>query len=141
MNLILLQSGYPPAVIRKEDRKAYIDSIERVQLGGSRTLYDELMYKAVDRSLDIYLDAVENKTREQTLEEKTRMRIGELAKRTKETVPTIRHWTHVVLLSVAEYTKSGYYLYESDAVARVKEIRMLQNTKRWTLEEIKKSLV
>ena len=36
MNMILLMSGYPAAIIRKRDRLAYIDSLEKVQLGGSK---------------------------------------------------------------------------------------------------------
>ena len=30
MNLLLMQAGYPPAIIRKEDRNQYISSIERL---------------------------------------------------------------------------------------------------------------
>ena len=38
MNLLLMQAGYPPAIIRKEDRKQYA-SIEKAQLGGSLSEY------------------------------------------------------------------------------------------------------
>ncbi len=57
MNLILIQAGYPPAIICKEDRKRYIDAIEKAQLGGSLDDYLAMIYEAVDRSLDIYLEA------------------------------------------------------------------------------------
>jgi Fic family protein len=57
MNLLLLQSGYPPAIIQREERKKYIDSIEKAQLGGSLNDFLQLMYKSVERSLNIYLEA------------------------------------------------------------------------------------
>lgn len=58
MNLLLVQEGYPPAIIRKEDRLAYINSLEKAQKGGSLDDFYNLVYGAVDRSLDIYLEAV-----------------------------------------------------------------------------------
>lgn len=38
MNLVLWRQGYPPALIRKRDRLAYISSLEKAQLGGSSAL-------------------------------------------------------------------------------------------------------
>ena len=58
MNLILLMGGYPPAIIRKEDRLAYLASLEKRQLGGAGDDYRNLIVDAVDRSLDIYLEAL-----------------------------------------------------------------------------------
>lgn len=59
MNLLLKQIGYPPAIIRKEDRSAYINSLEKGQTKDDLTDYYDLMFEAIDRSLDIYLEAVE----------------------------------------------------------------------------------
>lgn len=59
MNLLLMQQGYPPAIIRKEDRLAYINSLEKAQKGNGLDDFYNLIYSAVDRSLDIYLEAVE----------------------------------------------------------------------------------
>ncbi|MBM3701166.1 MAG: helix-turn-helix domain-containing protein [Actinobacteria bacterium] len=59
MNLLLMQDGYPPAIIRKEDRLEYINSLEKAQTGGSLDDFYNLIYDAVDRSLDIYLEALE----------------------------------------------------------------------------------
>lgn len=59
MNLILMQEGYPPAIIRKEDRSAYINSLEIGQTKDDLTDYYEVILEAVDRSLDIYLEALE----------------------------------------------------------------------------------
>ncbi|HBQ50498.1 TPA: Fic family protein [Candidatus Daviesbacteria bacterium] len=59
MNLILMQEGYPPAIIRKEDRLAYINSLEKAQKGGGLDDFYNLIYGAVDGSLNIYLEALE----------------------------------------------------------------------------------
>lgn len=59
MNLILMQGGYPPAIIRKEDRSLYINSLEKGQTKNDLADYYTLMFEAVNRSLDIYLEAVE----------------------------------------------------------------------------------
>lgn len=140
MNLLLTQSGYPPAIIRKEDRKEYIDSIEAGQLGRSLKDFYDLIYEAVDRSLDIYLNAVEQKEETRKLSAKPLLKIGELAKLAGETVPAIRHWTKEGLLSVADRSLGGYQLYSRDMIAVAKKIRRLQGQKRLTLAEIKKIL-
>ncbi len=59
MNLLLMQAGYPSAIIRKEDRSAYINSLEKGQTGGTLDDYYSVIFEAVDRSLDIYLETVE----------------------------------------------------------------------------------
>jgi excisionase family DNA binding protein len=59
MNLLLMQYGFPPAIIRKEDRGTYIKSLETGQTKNDLFDYYTLIYEAVDRSLDIYLEAVE----------------------------------------------------------------------------------
>jgi len=139
MNLILMQEGYPPAIIRKEDRRRYINAIEKAQSGGSLKDFYELIYKAVERSLDIYLEALSPKEKNGAKKDNL-LKIGELAKETGETNHTIRFWTKEGLLEVKDYTKSGYQLYEPSMIDRVKEIRGLQSKKRLALEEIKKLL-
>jgi len=59
MNLLLMQAGYPPAIIRKEDRSVYINSLEKGQTKNDLDDYYKIMFEAVDHSLDIYLEAVE----------------------------------------------------------------------------------
>lgn len=65
MNLILMQEGYPPAIIRKEDRAVYIDSLEKGQKTGNLEDFCRLVYESVDRSLDIYLEALEPRASDQ----------------------------------------------------------------------------
>ncbi len=57
MNMILLLSGYPAAIIRNRDRLAYIQSLEKAAIEGSKEDYLKIIAKAVDRSLNIYLSA------------------------------------------------------------------------------------
>ena len=136
MNLLLMQEGYPPALIRKEDRRRYINSIERGQLGGSLKDYHELILEAVERSLDIYLEALEPKETKEGVKMNELLKIGELAKETGETVFTIRFWTKEGLLIVKDFTKSGYQLYKPSMIERVKEIRRLQKEERLIIAEI-----
>jgi len=54
MNLILMQGGYPPAIIRVEDRLAYIKSLEKAQMTGDTKDYEKLILDSINRSFDIY---------------------------------------------------------------------------------------
>jgi len=58
MNLILMQGGYPPVIVRKEDREEYIKSLEKGQTKKDLDGYYKFMFDSLDRSLDIYLEAV-----------------------------------------------------------------------------------
>jgi Fic family protein len=51
MNLSLLRSGYPIAVIKTEDRSAYIDAIVAWQSGGDDANLKEIITKCVESSL------------------------------------------------------------------------------------------
>ena len=137
MNMILLMKGFPPAIIRKNDRLAYIKSLEKPQLvngeGDSKNDYFKLIAAAVDRSLNIYLKAIEGKTEEP--ENEKLLKIGELAKATNQTVATIRHWTKERLLQVVEVTESGYQMYDAEMTKKVKRIQEMKK-KRMTLTEI-----
>ena len=141
MNMILMMKGYPPAIIRKKDRLAYLNSLEKAQLNqgvkNSKKDYFKLIIDAVNRSLDIYLKAVNHK---KTIPEEDKfLKIGELSKLVNEPNSTIRHWTKIGLLEVAEITAAGYQIYASDIVDRIKRIKLLQE-KRLTLSEIKEQL-
>lgn len=56
MNFILMQSNFPPAIIKKEERNRYLNALETGQTKNNLDAYYELIYDAVDRSLDIYLE-------------------------------------------------------------------------------------
>lgn len=141
MNMILMMRGFPPAIIRKNDRLAYIKSLEKPQLvngeGDSKNDYFKLITAAVDRSFNIYLKTIEGK--ESKPESEKLLKIGELAKATNQTVPTIRHWTKEGLLQVAEVTESGYQMFSEEMIERVEKIQTMKE-KRLTLPEIKENL-
>ncbi|WP_347557680.1 Fic family protein [Robbsia sp. KACC 23696] len=56
LNFELMKSGYPPAVIRKEDRLAYYDALDEACVSGEYVGITTLVAEAVLRSLEIYLD-------------------------------------------------------------------------------------
>ena len=141
MNMILMMHGFPVAIIRKNDRLAYLKSLEKPQLvngeGDSKNDYFKLMILAIDRSLNIYLKAINGETQE--LESEKLLKIGELAKATNQSVPTIRHWTKEGLLQVAEITNSGYQMYSEEMVKRVDKILEMKE-KRMNISEIKEKI-
>lgn len=136
MNLMLMQQGYPPAIIRLRDRLAYIGALETAQLGGSKQAYDEIIAKAAERSLDIYLQAARGETETREADTDRLMKIGELAKAAGQSVSTIRYWIQQGLLRPAHITPSGYQMFAPDMLARCARIKQLQ-AERLTLQEIK----
>lgn len=140
MNLILMMQGYPPAIIRPQERLPYITSLETAQLGGSKEAYEKIIYKAASRSLDIYLKAATGKDPSGAAQPEKLLKIGGLAKAVNETVPTIRFWTKEGLLEVADVTKSRYQLYAREMIGRCMEIQRLKK-QRLTLSEIKERLI
>lgn len=145
MNLILLIHGYPMAIIRNEERTQYLNALNTAQTKGNIQPFYTIVVAAVERMLDAYINAAQGKPVLSNLiptSSKTNklLRIGELAKETRETVVTIRHWTEVGVLEVAEYSEAGYQLYDRSMIERVKEIRRLQKEKHLPLSEIKKRL-
>lgn len=58
-NLLLMQAGYPPAIILRNDRKKYYDALNLANNGNYSKLYLIVM-QALERSLNIYLGALKN---------------------------------------------------------------------------------
>ena len=59
MNLILMRAGYPPLVIRPEDRPDYLEAIETFQLREDQEPYQAFMLRRLEASLDDYLTFLE----------------------------------------------------------------------------------
>lgn len=57
MNLILMQNGFPPAIILKNDRKKYYEALNQANNGNYQKLL-LLMCQALERSLNIYLSSL-----------------------------------------------------------------------------------
>jgi Fic family protein len=58
INLLLMQSGYPPCLIQKEERLEYINAIERAENFNELDDYYRVIFGGIERSLDVYLDAL-----------------------------------------------------------------------------------
>lgn len=56
LNFELMKMGYPPAIIRKEDRLAYYDALDRACTSGDYGEITFLVAVSVQRSLDVYLE-------------------------------------------------------------------------------------
>ena len=57
MNLLLMRCGFPPAIILKNDRKKYYEALNQANNGNYQKLI-LLMSQALERSLNIYLNAM-----------------------------------------------------------------------------------
>jgi hypothetical protein len=122
-------NSYPPAIIRPKDRLSYIRALEQAQLGGSIDDFENVIAKAIERSLDIYLKAIRQEEPAVSVTPKRGilLKIGELAKLTGETVPTIRFWLKEGLLRAAQRTPSGYQLFDRNMIERIKQIHALRD--------------
>ena len=99
----------------------------------------QLIYRAVDRSLAIYVEATTGEGDFVSEPDDSLLRIGQLAKQTEINVSRIRFWLTSGLLEVSETTPSGYQLFSASMVARIEEIKSLKE-QRFTLQEIKSKL-
>ena len=59
MNLVLIRAGYPPIAVRPEDRKTYLDALERRSLAGDLRPFQTLMFERLDATLAEYLSALQ----------------------------------------------------------------------------------
>jgi Fic family protein len=58
MNLMLLRGGYPPVAVRLEDRKRYLDVLERGSLAADLRPFQTFMHERLDATLAEYLSAL-----------------------------------------------------------------------------------
>jgi Fic family protein len=61
MNLLLMRCGFPPAIILKNDRTKYYEALNQANNGNYQKLM-LLMCQALERSLNIYLNAMPDST-------------------------------------------------------------------------------
>lgn len=146
MNLVLLIHGYPMAIIRNEERTQYFDALNTAQTKGNLQPFYAIIETAVERMLDAYINAAQGKPVLSNListisETNKLLQIGDLAKETGELIHTIRFWTKEGLLTVKDFTKAGYQLFDRSMIERIKEIRRLQKEEYLPLSEIKRKLV
>jgi Fic family protein len=140
-NVILLKNGFPPAIIRPRDRKVYIASLETVQLGGNADNYYEIMYAAMARGLDLYLESLSSSEEIAVRDASdTLLKIGQLAKQCRESSSAIRYWVREGLIAPSGQTPGGYQLFSQDTLRKILQIRQWQREERLTITEIRNRL-
>jgi len=119
MNLLLMQNGFCPIIIRPRDRKRYINSIEKAQLTGNIDDYMKFMVTRLSQSFDTIFDIYEPK---KEVENAKLMTIAKFAKAVELPVSTIRYWVKVEKLKPTMYTEAGYMMFSENQIS--KAIRM-----------------
>jgi len=119
MNLLLMQNGFCPIIIRPRDRKRYINSIEKAQLTGDIDDYMKFMVTRLSQSFDTIFDIYEPK---KEVESAKLMTIAKFAKAVKLPVSTIRYWVKVGKLKPTMYTESGYMMFSQEQIKKVERM-------------------
>lgn len=137
LNVLLQQAGYPLISIRPESIQKYVQAVSSVERGQGKEEFAQLLLKEIDYLFDIYLEILEVKKGSKP---ENLLKIGQLAKLTGETIPTIRYWTKMGLLPVALHSPGGYQLYEIGVALSAFKIRQWQKDERLSVQEISKRL-
>ncbi len=146
MNLVLMQSGYPLAIIKTEERDAYIDAINEGTVTGDLTDFYKVVYGAIERSLDAYLAAVHGKSilpfyiDKDAERNKKLLKIGDLATLADVPIPTVRYYIKQRLIRPTTRSQGGFMLFVPDVAERIKEIKKLQEEDNMSLDDIRKEL-
>jgi Fic family protein len=140
---MLLKNNLPPLIIPEEKIDNYHRAINKGHNGNLESL-NKILTESVFSTLSSSLDQLKSKDSQEAFplaDMKSKLlKIGQLADKTGETVPTIRYWTKRRLLLTSGETKGGYMLYSQKMIERAKRIRKLQE-KRLTLDEIRELFI
>jgi len=60
MNLILIQNAYVPAIIRVENRREYIQAIEKAQNEKSLDNFHKVIALSIDKNIDFYIETLKS---------------------------------------------------------------------------------
>ena len=119
MNLLLMQNGFCPIIIRPRDRKRYINSIEKAQLTDDIDDYMKFMVTRLSQSFDTIFDIFDTKNE---IPQEKLMTIAKFAKAVELPVSTIRYWVKVGKLKPTMYTESGYMMFSHEQINKVKRM-------------------
>lgn len=119
MNLLLMQNGFCPIIIRPRDRKRYINSIEKAQLTDDIDDYMKFMVTRLSQSFDTIFDIYEPK---KEVENAKLMTIAKFASEVGVPVSTIRYWVKVGKLKPTMYTESGYMMFSHEQINKVQRM-------------------
>lgn len=145
MNLVLLGHGYPVAIIKTEERQAYMQAIEGGILTGSLENFYVVIAGAVDRSLDAWIAVAQGKPMTSYfIDQESRVAplifIGAVAKQAGVSIPTVRYYVSVGLIRPIQKSHGGFMQFDSSTAQRIKKIKQWQREERLTIEEIKARL-
>lgn len=110
MNLILLEAGYAPIIIRPIDRKRYLSALETYQTKGNNTIYINFMLNALNRSLKTAIDLLD--TSKEDVNPKKLLTIAKFAKHVGVSTSKIRYWVESKKIQPMAYTQAGYMLFD-----------------------------
>jgi Fic family protein len=146
MNLVLMQNGYPIAIIKTDERDAYIDAINEGTVTGDLTNFGKVIATAVERSLDAYLSAIHGKSilpfyvDKNDSKKKKLLKIGDLAELAEVPIPTIRYYIRQRLIRPTTKTQGGFMLFVPQIADRIRTIKKLQKEDRLTIKDIRREL-
>lgn len=146
MNLVLMQNGFPIAIIKTQERQEYIDAIKKGTVTNDLVDFYTIIVRAVDRSLEAYLAAAKGKSiipffiERGEAGEKNLLQIGKVASLAAVSIPTVRYYLAEGLIRSESKKKGGFMLFNPKVVEKIREIKRLQKEERLTIMEIKKRL-
>lgn len=146
MNLVLMQNGFPLAIVKTEERDAYIDAINEGTVAGDLTDFYKVIYGAIERSLDAYLAAVHGKSilpfyvDKKSEREKKLLKIGDIAALAEVPIPTVRYYIKQRLIRPTTRSQGGFMLFVPEVAERIREIKRLQEEERLSLEVIRRKI-
>lgn len=142
-NLILLGHGYPMMIIKTNERKVYMDAIEKGTLTHDLTDFYTVLSQAVERSLNAFIALAHGKSviafyiDQEKGGDKKQVFIGKIAKLTNVSIPTIRHYMAMGLVKPYKKSKGGFLMFDIRTVDTIRRIKVLQEEKRMSLIEIR----
>ena len=146
MNLVLMQAGFPIAIIKIDEREAYIEAIKQGTVTGEKGDFYSLIISAVDRSLDAYLAAAKGRSiipffiEKAEVSARNLLHIGKIASLANVAIPTVRYYIAEGLIKPDSKSKGGFMLFSPKVVERIKEIKRLQKVERLKIAEIRKRI-
>ncbi|MCL4353129.1 Fic family protein [Patescibacteria group bacterium] len=140
MDLILIQAGFPPAIIQKEERRLYFNSLKEAQMAGGIQKFYDLMIQAEARALDIYLNAAKGELAPIGLKEEKLLKIGQLAKTAGISASALRFYVGRGLIAPEAHSEGGFMLFKQGIAEKIKKIKKLQREERLSINAIRKSL-
>ncbi|MDP1722268.1 MAG: Fic family protein [Candidatus Gottesmanbacteria bacterium] len=146
MNLILLGHGYPIAIVKTEERQAYMQAIGDSIMTGSLQNFYNVIAGAVERSLDAWTAAAHGKPVipyfvDQEGVKQPLLFIGAVAKESMVSIPTVRYYVSQGLIRPTQKSQGGFMQFDPSIAIRIKQIKKWQREERLTIEEIKARLV